>query len=821
MIRDITVNMSGSCLAAVLAGALLAGGLAAQPAAQEESAVTTLAGPLMGGCGGVYFYAEPGELWVEVVKRDRNVRDTRTVLQALLVSPDRRVVQQASIPDDGLPVGKGPGPLQRVRLSTQVDHPGVYLLNVTVSNDRYGYEMHWGFATNCPHYLVETARGHKDQRHEEPIVLGSPERPAEVCFLPRQGAFALEAGSLSPQAGPLQVLDSTGAVVAELPVEAKGTASHSFPAAQSRANTPWRLHLPAGQGVINADGLTRWEKTDPLSDVCLWSPQPSSWFPLAENRWLLTPYHRTAYADAGASGQFLLQVRNDATREREITLRLQFPGAPWPAKLSAERVSLRPGETTPVTVSYTMPAGAAAHVCRVVAAPAGTPDTPVGPFSTYSTLTVKPGAAPAEKPLTLPIQLHPYEHENEQFGYLPAYPRENQPYFDAQDRPCAETSGGIAMLREGKWDETQLGKAVTSRTPDFPGDSFSLLTTKIAFDAAGDMYLLARCGATAALLHSADQGRTFAAYAIPGKVGGFDLEQFSGHNLPAGPPAFVRNIGTASDPKLIWRRLNDLELFVPAKRNGRIEIGQPKLLSKLSLGFSGHSGMPSSVVSFGDRVHVTWGEATDPAVTVPGVPTFVATCDRRTGAVSAPVLVGYGPPANDVHNTPSITVDGDGYLHVLVGTHGRPFQYAKSLQPNDAAGGFTPAAAAAEGQNQTYIGFVCGPDNTLHVTFRLWRSGEPYPDATHATLAYQRKRPGQPWEAPRVLVVAPFSEYSVFYHRLTCDHAGRLLLSYDCWSTHWFYRNDRPGSRRAVLMSPDGGDTWKLATDRDLAGSGG
>jgi hypothetical protein len=226
--------------------------------------------------------------------------------------------------------------------------------------------------------------------------------------------------------------------------------------------------------------------------------------------------------------------------------------------------------------------------------------------------------------------------------------------------------------------------------------------------------------------------------------------------------------------------------------------------------------MPSAVVSWGDRVHVTWGEATDPAVTVPGVPTFVATYDRRTGQTSAPVLVGYGPPANDVHNTPSITVDGEGYLHVLVGTHGRPFQYTRSLQPNSADGGWTPAAAAAEGQNQTYIGFVCGPDNTLHVVFRLWRWGEPYPDSSHATLAYQRKRPGQPWEAPRVLVVAPFSEYSVFYHRLTLDHAGRLFLSYDYWSTYWFYRNDHPGNRRAVLMSPDGGDTWQLAADKDL-----
>ena len=91
----------------------------------------------------------------------------------------------------------------------------------------------------------------------------------------------------------------------------------------------------------------------------------------------------------------------------------------------------------------------------------------------------------------------------------------------------------------------------------------------------------------------------------------------------------------------------------------------------------------------------------------------------------------------------------------------------------------------------------------------MWRRHEePFPLSYHATLAYQRKRPGQPWEEPRVLVVAPFSEYSIFYHRLTTDQTGRLFLSYDYWSTYWFYRTDHWGNRRALIMSSDGGETW-------------
>ena len=102
------------------------------------------------------------------------------------------MLQDVTIPDDGKPRGSGLGPAQRVRLSTKVERKGVYALNVTMSQDRYGEEMLWGFQTNCPRYLIETSRGHKDERHQEPIVLAGSERPGDVCFLPREGPLAME-----------------------------------------------------------------------------------------------------------------------------------------------------------------------------------------------------------------------------------------------------------------------------------------------------------------------------------------------------------------------------------------------------------------------------------------------------------------------------------------------------------------------------------------------------------------------------------------------------------------------------------------------------
>jgi hypothetical protein len=248
-------------------------------------------------------------------------------------------------------------------------------------------------------------------------------------------------------------------------------------------------------------------------------------------------------------------------------------------------------------------------------------------------------------------------------------------------------------------------------------------------------------------------------------------------------------------------------------------MGQPILVSDLCIGLSQHSGIPASVVSKDGKVHVIWAEATDPDEDVPGVPTYVATIDRETREMGEPALVGYGPPANDIHNSPSITMDSQGCLHALSGTHGCPFPYARSLAPNTAHAGWTVPEAAWQDARQTYIGFVCDPDDTLHSAFRLWWNGTSYfPAGNYATLAHQHRPAGEAWQEPRVLVVPPFSEYSVFYHRLTIDRSGRLFLSYDYFSTYWFYRNDHQGSRRALMMSADGGMTWKLVETSDLRG---
>ncbi len=153
---------------------------------------------LFGGCGGAYFVAAPPELIVDVYKGDLNLCSNRTELRAILFGPDRTVMAEKRVPDNGKGRGAGIGPLQHVRLSRTVKRPGVFGLNVTVSNDRYGRNKIWGIRTNCDKYLIETARGHRDRPHEEPIVAAGPEGAVSFCFWPRSREFSFKV-TVSPK----------------------------------------------------------------------------------------------------------------------------------------------------------------------------------------------------------------------------------------------------------------------------------------------------------------------------------------------------------------------------------------------------------------------------------------------------------------------------------------------------------------------------------------------------------------------------------------------------------------------------------------------
>jgi len=706
----------------------------------------------VGGCGGAYFLAERGPLEIRLTKRDRNRSGAPTELRAVLFAPDRTILQEVSIPFGGGAKGSALGAAQQASLSTMVEHPGIYGLNITVSNDRYGNDIVWGFSTNCPKYVIETSRGHRDARHEEPIPLLDAEREQNVCFRPRAGAFDLELTSVPGEPAAITVYGAEDRPVGQVAIR-EGQGKLSFPADASRAGQLWRIHFPQGQAVVVADGLTRWDRGDPLPDQGLWSPARDTWFEWPANRWLLTPYRAVRYSRSGSALTERYEVFNNAAAERTIDLTLEFDGEPF-ARLDRPAVTVPAGGSATVNVSYSAPAAGSRRL-RLRATPRGEA------FSTWSSLAITVGESLAAKPLKLPVQLEPYHQIPEQFGYAPSYPMDNQPYFSPDGRAAVRTAGGLARQTAEGWRMVNLSDpgVIVEKIPDFEGTPTGMSSQKVAFDQDGDVYLAAQTGRKLCLLHSTDDGRTFRAYLLPGREDrgrALDFEQFSGHNVLAGPPPIATNtaVPTDPDPKLFWRRVNELNLFVPRKVKGRIEIGQPIAVSPRSLGLSGHSGTPSAIVSRGDKVHIVWGEATEPNEQVAGVPTFVATYDKATGRLGPPQLIGYGASANDVHNTPSITMDGQGYVYAVTGTKvGRSGSLSRSSRTMRR--GVRRGPADGDKLSQTYIGLVCGRATiVVQLAYRLNRrpSGA-VPADLPTSLSGSDMPAGGAWSPPQFLVL--------------------------------------------------------------------
>jgi hypothetical protein len=239
-----------------------------------------------------------------------------------------------------------------------------------------------------------------------------------------------------------------------------------------------------------------------------------------------------------------------------------------------------------------------------------------------------------------------------------------------------------------------------------------------------------------------------------------------------------------------------------------------------------------------------------------GVPSFIVVYDRKTGHLSKPVFLGYGGRSIDDHNWPAIAMDSKGILHVVINGHCAPLLYTHSLKPLDITAWSMPVYIPYEPDSDkfsyvSYASLNCDKQDNLLCVVRSDSR------AYNHRIASLRKPAGEPWGKERSIVV-PFSDkYHVWTHKVTYDrHSNRFFLSfYDQSSalqmsrdTYLFYRfiwpageiemADRakltkssfsglpqqgadgmfvPGpSEMTVLVSENGGKSWKFATTPDF-----
>lgn len=216
----------------------------------------------------------------------------------------------------------------------------------------------------------------------------------------------------------------------------------------------------------------------------------------------------------------------------------------------------------------------------------------------------------------------------------------------------------------------------------------------------------------------------------------------------------------------------------------------------------------TKIITVGDKTHVVWLDAVEAGFRVRG-----RTLDRISGLWSDVVTIG---EAQDNHGGPSLTVDGDGYLHVVYYPHHQPVRYRQSLRPNDLSA-WGPEIQF--GEALSYPSIICAPDNTLYLTARraFYNEQGKYLDTHHLEHEFWVKRPGAEWERRSTLLRGRFPRYGQFAMSLAWGPDGQTIhLGGRIYESNVDPKG-KPAYTMAYMMSPDRGATWMTAAGAPLA----
>lgn len=241
-------------------------------------------------------------------------------------------------------------------------------------------------------------------------------------------------------------------------------------------------------------------------------------------------------------------------------------------------------------------------------------------------------------------------------------------------------------------------------------------------------------------------------------------------------------------------------LLVGAESPAAAEAIKPARVLPIGEGFAG-----SSINVVANRRHALFTHAHHQFAAFYDAEGYLVLAHRKLGADQwRTQRTAYHGNTADAHNSISLAVDGDGFLHVAWDHHGGSLNYARGMRPLAMDLGRKSRMTGRAEDRVTYPEFYLLPDGDLLCLYRDGSSGR-------GTLVLKRYvTAGQRWEVVQSNLVDGEGARSPYWGA-TVDREGGLHLA-------WTWRDTPDVASNhdiAYAFSPDGGRSWRSIDRQD------
>lgn len=212
-------------------------------------------------------------------------------------------------------------------------------------------------------------------------------------------------------------------------------------------------------------------------------------------------------------------------------------------------------------------------------------------------------------------------------------------------------------------------------------------------------------------------------------------------------------------------------------------MGKPILISENCFGISNHSGGNSIVTSDDKYIYIVFVEIANKSNRQN--PTYIVKVSKSTRKIISKKLIDYvNLDTPDIHASPVIALDNKNNLHVIIGSHNKPFKYAFK---NNNKLNSKWSIREYKIKRQTYASLLINKENVKYLLYR---------NKTAKTYLRLNKLN---------IIKQPINDigYGNFYHRFFIDRLNRIFISYA------YINKEKKYYLRKLIFSNDNGLHWK------------